>query len=326
MKEPFIPNKKLSIIMPAYNSAQYIKDCLDSCEKQDISADDYEIIVINDGSSDNTLQIVSECQQNYSNIRILDQKNSGQSVARNAGVKIAKGEYLWFVDSDDKISANCLGTILRIMKSQDLEALCIMPHMESLFSEFLPVSIKYSVVDGEAFILRNNPIYAPWGYVFKTSFWVNNQFEFIPGIYFEDAQLIPIVLSKCKKIGSLPKDISCYNYIYREGSTMNSAPNLKKIKGCAVITDTHMKYSMELESLALKKYFQSHSSFTFIKGVKMIYQLDKNNYNVNLDNFCKSIAHRPHMVSGSSIRQRLEQFIILYFPYGACRMRKLFHR
>ena len=74
MKEPFIPNKKLSIIMPAYNSAQYIKDCLDSCEKQDISTDDYEIIVINDGSSDNTLQIISECQQNYSNIRVLDQK------------------------------------------------------------------------------------------------------------------------------------------------------------------------------------------------------------------------------------------------------------
>lgn len=286
MKEPFIPNKKLSIIMPAYNSAQYIKDCLDSCEKQDISTDDYEIIVINDGSSDNTFQIVSECRQNYSNIRVLDQKNSGQSVARNAGVKIAKGEYLWFVDSDDKISANCLGTILHIMKSQDLEALCIMPHMESLFCESLPVSIKYSVewniVDGERFIImRNYPIHAPWGYVFKTSFWVNNQFEFIPGIYFEDSQLIPIVLSKCKKIGTLPKNISCYNYIYRQGSTMNSAPNLKKIKGYAVIADTHMKYSMELETLALKKYFQAHSSFAFIKGVKMIYQLDKNNYKIN---------------------------------------------
>lgn len=330
MKETISLDKKLSIIMPAYNSAQYIKDCIDSCERQDILTDDYEIIVINDGSTDNTLQIVSECQQYYSNIIVVNQPNQGQSVARNTGVKIAKGEYIWFVDSDDQISSDCLGAILRIVRELNLDALCIMFKTGASFCEKLPSTMKQmpllnmKIDDGECFLLDNKPIIqAPWGYIFKKSFWCDNRFEFIPGIYFEDTQLISIVLSKCKRVATLSESISCYNYIYRMNSTVNSVPNEKKIRGYAVISDTHMKYSMSLNSLKLKRYFAVSSSYAFIEGIKMIYFRNEN-INMDINKFCMAISCRPTTIFATSFIRKIEQYLILHFPYGYCFFRKIF--
>lgn len=91
--------KKLSIIIPMYNVDQYIGKCLDSCLKQDISKDEYEIIVVDDESPDNSSSIVEEYMKNNMNIRLIYRKNGGLSAARNTGLKEAKGEYIWFVAS-----------------------------------------------------------------------------------------------------------------------------------------------------------------------------------------------------------------------------------
>lgn len=94
---------KLSIIVPMYNVEQYIEKCLKSLLNQDLSRDDYEILIINDGSKDRSKHIVNEYMKNNKNIRMINQKNGGQSKARNTGIDNAKGEYLFFVDSDDYI-------------------------------------------------------------------------------------------------------------------------------------------------------------------------------------------------------------------------------
>lgn len=116
---------KLSIIIPVYNTEKYLRKCVESCENQDVSKDEYEILLINDGSKDDSLRIANELASEYSNIVVYDQVNSGASATRNNGIKYAKGEYIWFVDSDDYIEKNILGQILSELYSNNLDALCI---------------------------------------------------------------------------------------------------------------------------------------------------------------------------------------------------------
>ena len=100
--------KKLSIIIPVYNVENYVGKCLESCLNQDIPKNEYEIIVVNDGTKDNSVQVIEKYITPENNIRLIHRKNGGLSAARNTGLKEAKGEYVWFVDSDDWIENNVL--------------------------------------------------------------------------------------------------------------------------------------------------------------------------------------------------------------------------
>lgn len=110
----------VSIIIPVYNCEKYLADCLDSCVNQDLLANEYEILCINDGSTDSSLELLNDYADRYSHIKVFSQKNKGVSVARNVGLDNAKGDYIMFVDGDDLIRSNCM---------QDLkERLIEIPH------------------------------------------------------------------------------------------------------------------------------------------------------------------------------------------------------
>ena len=113
--------KRLSIIVPIYNVEPYIERCLRSLEDQDISKNDYEIICVNDGSPDNSRDLVVRLQKEFDNITLIDQENQGVSLARNNGIDIAKGKYLLMVDPDDLIEANALKDKLEILDRYDLD-------------------------------------------------------------------------------------------------------------------------------------------------------------------------------------------------------------
>ena len=106
----------LSIIIPVYNAGQFIEKCLQSCENQDIDPSVYEIILINDGSLDRSLIIMKNTIKKYTNILLLSGPNEGVSNARNKGLDIAQGKYIWCVDADDRIEINCLSKILFILE------------------------------------------------------------------------------------------------------------------------------------------------------------------------------------------------------------------
>jgi len=99
---------KISLIIPVFNVDQYLSRCLDSCIHQDLIPDEYEIIAVNDGSTDRSLTILREYEQKYSNIKVIDKPNGGLSSARNTGLSVAIGDYIWFIDSDDWIKENSL--------------------------------------------------------------------------------------------------------------------------------------------------------------------------------------------------------------------------
>lgn len=109
----------LTVIVPIYNAERYIRECLDSLLKQDVPMEDYEILCVNDGSRDGSLEILREYEANYPNVVVIDQSNSGVCAARNAGLNRARGEFVWFVDADDLLLGKSLGKLLEAAKNCD---------------------------------------------------------------------------------------------------------------------------------------------------------------------------------------------------------------
>ena len=109
MAEKGVYGMFLSFVVPVYNAAQYLPECLDSLLAQDIS--DYEIICVNDGSKDTSPKILWQYAAQHGNIRVIDQENGGVVSARNAGLSAAQGDYVWFVDADDFLLPNILGSL-----------------------------------------------------------------------------------------------------------------------------------------------------------------------------------------------------------------------
>ena len=98
----------LSIIVPVYNVEKYLERCIESLIHQDIEPSDYEIIMVNDGSTDHSGIIAEQLTSKYENIILFNQRNQGLSGARNSGLKLCRGKYVMFVDSDDFLEKNSL--------------------------------------------------------------------------------------------------------------------------------------------------------------------------------------------------------------------------
>ena len=115
----------LSFIVPVYNTAKYLEECLDSLLAQDIASEDYEIICVDDGSTDNSLPILNHYGAQHKNITIVNKKNGGVASARNTGLDLARGDYIWFVDSDDFIQKNVLSGLKKLSQQDNYDRIVI---------------------------------------------------------------------------------------------------------------------------------------------------------------------------------------------------------
>ena len=111
----------LSIVIPVYNTEKYLPSCLNSLLDQDLEATEFEIICVDDGSTDGCPTILDEYAEKYENIHVIHQKNGGCSLARNVGLSIVKGKYVWFVDSDDYVDKQCFGFLTKTMLETDAD-------------------------------------------------------------------------------------------------------------------------------------------------------------------------------------------------------------
>ena len=112
---------KISVIIPAYNAEKYLTEALDSVVSQTMSDSDYEIIIVNDGSSDHTADILEKYKNLYSNITVINKENGGPSSARNAGLDIASGEYIYFFDADDLLINNSLEALYQCAEEKNAD-------------------------------------------------------------------------------------------------------------------------------------------------------------------------------------------------------------
>lgn len=215
---------KYSIIIPVYNVEKYIKKCLDSVFNQ--SYKDYEVIVVNDGTKDNSMDIVKDYD-----VKVINQTNQGLSAARNNGVKHAKGEYIIFIDSDDYIEKDLLKEIDKATNNNpDVIRYQIQEVYEenNEIKEFNEQSFEDKTgVEAFEHISKYHFVENAWAYAFKREYYQNNKFEFKVGAIHEDFGLIPLVIMKAKKVNSI--SYVGYNYMQRQGSIM-SQKNYEKTK------------------------------------------------------------------------------------------------
>ena len=129
----------LSLILPVYNVEEYLGRCIESCLNQDLPKSEYEIIVVIDGSPDNSIDVAKRYQKKNKNIKIITRENGGLSAARNTGLQVASGDYVWFIDSDDAITENSLKGIYEEMTRHSLEVLWLKWHNMNEFQERVPL-------------------------------------------------------------------------------------------------------------------------------------------------------------------------------------------
>jgi glycosyltransferase involved in cell wall biosynthesis len=228
----------LSIIVPAYNVQEWIADCLDSIAS--IPRDDFEVIIVNDGSTDKTLEIAESYRSKFKHFTLLSQENQGASVGRNSGMKIAKGEYIFFCDSDDYIDAPEFNSFLQ--KTLESGVDISVGNGRDLIGAELQGPIKdcrsltkHGVISGAKFYLiaENNGQFniSVCIRLYRASFLRGNNLFFIPGIIHEDEEFSPKALILAKSV--IYYDHFFYVRRFRLGSvTKNTRHKYFNSKSC----------------------------------------------------------------------------------------------
>ena len=223
-------NLRLSIIIPIYNAEKYLEECIASLYHQDIPVEDYEVILVNDGSTDDSYDIAKRLSSNHNNIKLFSQDNQGQSVARNKGLDVAKGNYIMFVDSDDALYPNVIGEILSNAENNELDVCAYRikylddngkPHDGSV--QPFPVDKIY---DGRYAVTHGADIGAVWINLYSNAMLERYHLRFLEGIYHQDVDFNLRMYAYADKI--MFTDIVAYNYRFVAGSSTRK-PNKKRI-------------------------------------------------------------------------------------------------
>lgn len=259
---------KLSFIVPCYNVGNYIDLCLDSIFSCSIPKDEYEVLCIDDYSTDNTTkEKLKAFGKKHSNIHIIQHStNLGPGASRNDGIDAAKGEYLWFVDADDTVQTDSVETLLRKALCSNVDVLCF----------------NYSDVDNRGGRIGNPKVFKdtdiktglaftydtfdkgliyhigyPVRFLSRRDYIIENKLFFPQGVYFEDTVWMPKLLLLADKVQGC--DVIGYNYWHHETSIMGtfaSNPSVKKIFDWSIATGQQLyDFSKELRLLG-KPYFE----------------------------------------------------------------------
>ena len=217
----------LSIIIPVYNVEKYIKKCLDSIFFSNASLDLFEVIIVNDGTPDKSMDVVAKYINNFNNITVYSQENMGLSEARNSGVKLAKGRYLWFVDSDDWLPQDAIRRICNLLYEYNPDILaieyCYSIGEKSTIKNKAKVKQIYTGKDYLQINIAENPVQY---YIINSIFFCKNNLHFYKGIYHEDTLFTPIALFLANSV--IYDNSLSYIYNVRENSIMTSGcANLK---------------------------------------------------------------------------------------------------
>ena len=203
----------ISVIIPVYNAQDGIKRCIDSLLNQ--SFKNFEIILLNDGSKDNSLNILKEYELKYSFVRVIDKQNEGVAVTRNKGLLLAEGEYTMFMDNDDFVDSDYIETFYQAIHEKNLDLVIggykrVNQDNQIIFSQDIQQSewSKYIIM-------------APWAKVYRTEFLKTNNLEFFDYGIGEDIIFNLAAYKTTDKIGLL--DYKGYNWYYNNKSISNTS-------------------------------------------------------------------------------------------------------
>jgi glycosyltransferase involved in cell wall biosynthesis len=212
----------------------YLPKCLDSLVGQNLPDEEFEIIVVNDGSKDGTLKIANSYAHSYENIKVIDKKNAGVGAARNSGLDYAKGEYIYFLDPDDYLAKNVLKELVSILDENKLDILSF--KSKNVYDDFCQESEKVKipsvplkVTDGIDYIASRRYANEIWWYIIKRDFITETGVRFIEGKWMEDAILTAELFCQAKRIAHIPEDVHRYRILPNSAMRNKSPEHYKKI-------------------------------------------------------------------------------------------------
>lgn len=228
---------KLSIILTVYNKEPFLRRALDALLNQtDTNDDEYEVLAVNDGSTDGSAAILDEYAQRDNRLRILTQQNQGLSMARNNGVEPAQGDYVWFVDADDTFSPRSVRLICDAMVNHP-DVIPIYAQTDGIDKVRNRVNPKLQT--GKDVLTKGNWEHCGVFWVVRKDFLIKNNLRFLPGIYHEDAELTPRMLYFAETVHVVPEVLYT---VYRDPNSITQVPRPKRAYDCLTVADRLIKF------------------------------------------------------------------------------------
>ena len=250
----------ISVVIPVYNVEKYVGKCLSSLVEQTFR--DFEVIAVNDGSTDDSLEILRHFEQKYDFIHVLSQKNAGMSQARNAGMELARGEYLSFVDSDDYVAPTFLAELYEACAACDADIACCYYYYHFIENDFLfeyPFRCKgvYNRTQAMNKLLRDVQIQSlVWNKLYRRSLFSDYGITF-PSMCFEDMATANRVFTHARRVVVLDRPLYYYNQRSMSTlATMNANKINDFIRAIALV-----RRSLEKNGL-YEKYRKSYLALT----------------------------------------------------------------
>lgn len=253
---------KISVIVPVYNVEKYLKRCINSILNQTFK--NFELILVNDGSTDNSLNICKNYKEKDGRIQLISQTNKGLSAARNTGLKYAKGKYVCFVDSDDFIEKEYLSLLLSNIEKYNSDIAMCEYYLTNEEGRKYSISRlnepkDIHVLSGKktfSYFYKENyvPNVVAWNKIYLRSLFDNIKYD--EGHYFEDELIAPFLFYKARRVSFLR--VPLYNYVQRPGSIMNTPLTLKKVEDRILMSNQRMHFlygrNKTLYRLAVQQY------------------------------------------------------------------------
>ncbi len=259
---------KVSVIVPIYKSEKYLSGCISSIITQ--SFKDLEIILVDDGSQDKCPQICDEYAQLDKRIKVIHQKNKGQSAARNAGIENSSGDYLFFVDSDDRLHPQAIEILLNIAEKTNSPITISNYFLKSskkqifsLFKDAYSIEFKFHEKPVEDMLKKRYISSLVWNKLFKRELFTN--WRFIEGIKFEDWPLITCMFSEIPFYVSI--DAPLYFYNDTDESTVRSPFTVKKIQDYVTGIKFTYNYYQKPEK---RKFWRVVQKYRIYQSIKMV--------------------------------------------------------
>lgn len=302
----------ITIVITVYNKQQFLHRVFDSVLNQKgVNDSDYEVLVINDGSTDNSLSIIEDYARQYSYIRVFNQSNQGLSMARNKGVELAVGDYVWFVDADDYISPESVSLICEAAKKN--------PDVISIYSNtegengIIRNSVSPDIKTGKEMLLDPNVGVCGVFNILRKEFVKKNALKYYPGIYHEDSEFTPRMLYYANNVIVIPRVL--YTVIH-EPNSITQVPRAKRAFDCLIVAEhliSFIEKNNEVNS-DIGRVFINNAAVCVNNALNIII---KNNPEEQ-KRFNKELQSKPLLIDvlkkSSRIKYNLEGYVFLFFP------------
>ena len=263
----------LSIIVPLYNAERWLRRCVDSLLNQDLPREDYEIILVDDGSTDGSPKICDEYAAAHTGlVHVIHQPNGGVSMARNAALDVAVGDYVMFVDADDYVKENSFLEILNRCTNQHLDLCFYKMSVEDSFGNFRTEYHHnlncHAIYTGEGVIVEGYPVGSACEMFVSSTLIKDNKLRFNKELSFsEDTDFVTHCLLYANRVGFM--DVVPYLYAYNEASATNTPKKTaERILSCAEMASRLMQLANDEQfSIKLRKYLRRWANSITMGGM-----------------------------------------------------------